>query len=358
MNHGRTFALSPLLAVVLLCAVLPWLGCSTRSEEETEGSATAQIRTVAIADEVVTPKTRAVGSLEPLLGHAADVVPVTPGRILKVEVREGDRVAKGQLLVRMETSDRARAEHAQARLAVNAAELQAGRAKRLYEAGVWSKSTWEEADRALSAAKSQEHAAAVDARREAESAELRAPLSGVVTGLSATEGALSDGTVPLMRIVDAGELLVRLQVPARDLEAIAVGAKVALTVSALQGFSPVTCEVWKKALPLETGSQYAQVQARVPNPKGLLAPGMAVEAAVSLPERHALVVPSAAVVTKNAVTAVFKIEGERAVQVPVTAGELDAGRSEIVGNGIKAGDLVATEGAYELSDGMAVKVAK
>lgn len=346
---------SSLMLVLLLCACLPWLGCSAKPDDEAEGSATAQVRTASVTEETITPRAKAVGTLDPLLGHAADVVPIMPGRVLSIEVREGDRVAKGELLIKMETTSRARAEHTQAKLALSAAELQAGRAKRLYEAGVWSKSTWEEADRALAGAKSEERAAAVDARREEESAELRAPLAGVVTSLNTVVGALADGSVPLMRVVDASELLAKLQLPVKDVGGIALGAKLSLTVPALQGLAPVESTVWKKALPLETGSQYAQVQAKVDNAKGLLAPGMSVEAEVALPERRALVVPSSAVVTKNALTAVFKIEGDKAVQIAVTVSELDPGKSEIVGEGIKAGDLVATEGAYELSDGMAVK---
>ena len=355
MDKGvRTAGFIVAISLLMTCGLL-WMGCRSSGSEGAEQTVTAEIHAVAVVTEIITPKASAVGTLEPMPGLSADILPTLPGRVLEIKVREGDKVAKGQLLIRMETSSRARAEHTQAKLALAAAEVQAGRAKRLYEAGVWPKTSLEEADRALVAARSQEEAAAVDARREAESAELKAPLAGVVTGLTVSVGAAADGTVPLLKVVDASALLARLQAPVAQAEAVAVGAQASLSVPALPNLAPLESTVWKKALPLEAGNQYAQILLRAENPRGLLAPGMAVEASLALPPRQGLVVPAAAIVTRNAETVVFRIDDGKATQVPVTSVELNGGRREVSGKGLKAGDLVATTGAYELSDGITVK---
>jgi|GEM_PF-6617324 len=355
MDKGVRTAGFIVASLLLITSGLLWMGCRSSGSEDAEQTVTAEIHAVPVTAEIITPSASAVGTLEPMPGLSADILPTMPGRVLEIKVREGDKVAKGQLLIRMETSSRARAEHTQAKLALTAADLQAGRAKRLYEAGVWPKTSWEEADRALVAARSQEEATAVDARREAESAELKAPLAGVVSGLTASVGAAADGTAPLLKVVDASALLARLQVPAAQAQAVAVGAKATLAVPALPNFAPLETTVWKKALPLEAGNQYAQVLLRVENPRDVLAPGMAVEASLALPPRQGLVVPAEAVVTRNAATVVFRIDEGKAAQVPVESVELNGGRREVSGKGLKVGDLVATTGAYELSDGMAVK---
>ena len=343
---------------LLLGACFVSSGCSGAPEgEATSEAVLAEIRTAPIVKETIVPRARGVGMLEPFPGLSAEILPSLPGHVAEIRVREGDRVEKGQLLARMDTSSRARSEHTQAKLALAAAELQAGRAKRLFEAGVWPKATWEEAERNLQGTRSQEEATAADARREGSSAELRSPLSGVVSNLTATVGALADGSAPLMRVVDSSVLLARLQVPFEEAREVSVGAKVSLSVPALPGSAAQETVVWRKALPLDAGNQNAQIQLRMDNSKGLLAPGMAVEASIALVPREGLVVPAEAVVTLNAATVLFRIAGGRAAQVAVRAIELDKGRSEVVGEGLKAGDRIATTGAYELSDGMAVKVA-
>ena len=353
----RPIQIHPRLSLSLLlaaCLMVP--GCSGGSGGEGTETVVAEIRAVPIRAETVTPKVRAVGTLEPFPGLAVEILPSFPGRILEIRVHEGERVAKGQVLVRMDTSSRARAEHAQAKRTLAAAELQASRAKRLYEAGAWSKAAWEEADRTLGNARSQEEATAADARREAESAELKAPLSGVAANLAAVVGAQAEGSAPLLKIVDSSTLLARLQVPAQEAEGLGPGAKVSFTVPARPSLSPQETTVWKRALPLEPSNQSVQVQLRVENVRGLLAPGMAVEASIALAPRQGLVVPAEAVVTRNAATVIFRVARGKAEQVAVKAVEIEGGRQEVRGEGFKAGDPVATSGAYELSDGMAVKV--
>ena len=74
--------------------------------------------------------------------------------------------------------------------------------------------------------------------------------------------------------------------------------------------------------------------------------------------RHGgLLVPRAAVVSDEAGAHVFVIEGGKARQVAVTAGAEQGDDIEVAGP-IKAGDAVAVEGAYQIEDGMAVRIAR
>lgn len=93
-------------ALGLSCLTLGLLltACTSSGSEEAEPQIVAEVHVAPVTLETITPSAKAVGTLEPLLGRSADIVPTAPGRVLEVKVREGDTVAKGQLLVRIETS--------------------------------------------------------------------------------------------------------------------------------------------------------------------------------------------------------------------------------------------------------------
>ena len=83
---------------------------------------------------------------------------------------------------------------------------------------------------------------------------------------------------------------------------------------------------------------------------------MAVAADVVTGAHQGLAAPRGAVVFDETGAHVFVIAGGKAQRVFVTAGHDHGDEIEISGP-IHAGQVVAVQGAYELQDGMAVKVA-
>jgi hypothetical protein len=81
-----------------------------------------------------------------------------------------------------------------------------------------------------------------------------------------------------------------------------------------------------------------------------------VQADVVTGAHQGLAVPRAAVVFDETGDHVFVVEGGKARRVFVTVGHDYGDQVEVKGS-IAAGQAVAVQGAYELEDGMAVKVA-
>ncbi len=90
--------------------------------------------------------------------------------------------------------------------------------------------------------------------------------------------------------------------------------------------------------------------AEMPNPEGLLRPGMFVRILLDTPQKVvAVTVPSAAVVEVEGKAGVFRPgKDERGfVFTPIAAGRESDGR-RVVESGLKAGDQVVVKGAFTL----------
>lgn len=146
-------------------------------------------------------------------------------RILSFAVDAGDRVRKGQILVRLDSRDaelalaRAEAAQAQAQARLAQAQAQAGRARGLNEKNFISAEalTLRETELLVAQADLQAASAARDtARHGVEKCTLRAPFDAVVRSRSGQVGEITAPGMPLLNLADAGELQLVAQVQARD----------------------------------------------------------------------------------------------------------------------------------------------
>jgi len=124
----------------------------------------------------------------------------------------------------------------------------------------------------------------------------------------------------------------------------------------------ITGEITAIGAEINTSTRNAIVQSYLNNEKNQLIPGMAVEAKVTLSDpQEVLAVPATAVIYASFGDTVFVIEpGEqegsfKARQQFVRLGKSRGDFIEIV-DGLKAGDVIASSGAFKLLNGQAVTV--
>ncbi|MBP3960710.1 efflux RND transporter periplasmic adaptor subunit [Gemmata sp. G18] len=217
---------------------------------------------------------------------AVDVRAQVTGHLTRVAVREGDAVAKGDLLVELDSRPyRLALNAAQARLKVAEAKLQvskitAANAKKLLENKVISPD-----ELGLNTAA---EAALIVAKVEVERVELTlswtrvtAPFTGRVSRLQATEGGLvtADQT-QILTVVATEPMYVSFNVPESLLlqlrrDGLAEPSKLGVAVGFAgdQGF-PHEAKLDLIAPEVDPKTGTARFRATVPNPKGLLSPGM------------------------------------------------------------------------------------
>ncbi len=146
-----------------------------------------------------------------------------PAQVAAVEVRDGDRVARGDLLIRLAAPE------LEARRGVLADRLdhlqeELDRWRRLAEAGAAGPAELSEAT--LRVLEVQENLAAMEA--DLDRYQIRAPSPGQVAALAVGVGSQVDGGQLLLRLDDAETFGVRLTVPAREAAYLEVGDQLSL----------------------------------------------------------------------------------------------------------------------------------
>ncbi|MFQ6092522.1 MAG: efflux RND transporter periplasmic adaptor subunit [bacterium] len=207
----------------------------------------------------LTAKVAASGRIQP--ARKVDISANVSAKIIKLAVKEGDRVKEDQVLVQLDpTLYRARVEgataslnsfKAQARLAkanLDQAQQEYERQKELYEKNLTSQELLDAARTNLEVQKAQHESArqqVAQARATLEQAEddlskttIKAPMAGVITQLNSEVGEVvlgtswSPGTV-IMTISDLSEMEVEVEVDESDVVDVQIGQPVEIEVDAL-----------------------------------------------------------------------------------------------------------------------------
>jgi len=313
-----------------------------------------------------------VGAEETLLA------PRVMSQVLEVKVREGDTVARGDLLVLLdarELSDAvAQAEAgvqaakeglAAAEIGYNAQRDATARDKRLYEAKAISQEQWDRsrATEAASGAHLQAATAQVEvavkqlahARTRVGYCHLTAPVAGVVASRLADPGDLAVPGKALLKIVDQQHIRVRASVPPEDLTDLEVGRQVRLTV----GERSVRAAV-SRVFPAMDQSHLATFEADLASPPPNLVSGARVGVDVDLSSAAGLAVPVDALLEGSSGAWAFRVVDSTVHPVEVTI----VGRSSdaaVVTGPLTPGDVVVVARPSRLmtfADGMKVHLAQ
>jgi RND family efflux transporter MFP subunit len=186
------------------------------------------------------------GSIQPPASKDVQVASQVSGRVMAVEVKEGDAVVAGQVLARIEDVPlRDAVQQADAALARAKAEranavTTLARAQRVFDRGIAPRQEVDDAvakEAAARAGEAEASAAAHLAKRQLERAVLKGPLGGVVLKVFRRTGELVDGTpaTPVVEVADTSTLELVADVPAQDLVRSTLGARAMISVPAIPG---------------------------------------------------------------------------------------------------------------------------
>lgn len=332
------------------------------------------------------PTISAPGHLAFPQGAVARIGSAVVGRVAEVRVRSGDAVAKGDVLLVIESPalGEAQSDYLQRRTVASTAgpTLEIARdsfdrAKELRDRiqGISltdvqrREAELRQAERDLEIARSAEAAARnrllLLGLTEASISELErtgkvdprfpiaAPIGGRVVEVAATLGELVDpGKDRLLVVGDLSVLWAIAEVSESRLAEVAIGAAARVRVPALPHGG---CEGRVDAVPvvLEAATRTAEVRIEVPNPDGAMLPGMFIQ--VEIDSSRGAGLPTLTVPDG----AVLSVEGSPSVFVPLEPGGSVFCKHEVrVGTpvkelipvlaGLKAGDLVVVSGAFRL----------
>lgn len=251
------------------------------------------------------------------------------GTVTDVLVREGDRVAAGQLLARIDARDLS-AKSAQVAASVTEAEAirvdamaQANRIRALYADSAATRAQLDAAETGLARAEAGvtgAHAAASELGAVSSYSIIRAPFAGIVTKRFVDPGAFGAPGAPLIAIQDVSTL----RISASTTPDLARGLHRGQTLTALVERMPVRATI-EGVVPGAAGSLYT-INALVPNPNAVLLAGSRGTLTLPTGRRRVLVAPSAAIAREGDLTGVTlrtaQGDDRRWVRLGVTLGDM------------------------------------
>lgn len=271
-----------------------------------------------------------------------------PGYVEHVYVREGQRVAQGQLLARLDKTT-LQSSYDAACSALRRAEDAYARMEQLHEKGSLPEIKWVEVQNSLQQARSMEQIA----RKNLNDVELRAPYAGVVAQKNVDAGTSVMPGVPAFQLMKVTRVNVNMAVPEDEIAAIKLGDDVSVTVSAL-GDKQFSGQVIEKGIAADPLVHTYKALVQIDNRSGELLPGMVCVAHLGGVRDSSIVVPNRIIqVDSDGSHFVWLASEGRAVKRIVSTGAL-SGDGVVVESGLTVGDRVIVEGASKVSENMKV----
>lgn len=286
------------------------------------------------------------------------------GQVTDVLFENGDHVAQGQALVVLDSADlENRLITAQIGLQnmlnnLDYAQSDYDKAKTLYDAGAISKSSLENAEKALNGAKTsvQLQQASIDAIKiSLANSVLNAPIAGEITEKSISVGQFITPGMVFAKVKNNSAIKASIQLKESDLGKVTVGQKVKLKLSQSDTVS-YEGKITNIAASADRESRTFDCQILVDNKDGSLHSGIYgyVEIAGTQKEK-VLTVPLAALLGSENAYYVFTFENGIAQKTAVTIGEIQNDTVEVA-KGLKEGQEVIITNLNSLQNGDKVAV--
>jgi RND family efflux transporter MFP subunit len=297
--------------------------------------------------------------------RSSTMQPQVDGNLVKIFVKSGDLVKAGQVLMRidplkqMATVQSQQGTQQQKKALYDYTQIEEERQRKLYESGVVSRDTYDQATQAFQNAKADydSNVALTDTQKQQLAYyDIRAPFAGIVGDIPVHLGDYVSPTTLLTTVDENADLEAYIYVPTERATLVRRGLPVEILDSS--GKVLVKSTISFLSPQVDNGLQSILAKAEIPRTAQILRNQQLVNARVIWSTAPAPVVPVLAVSLVGGQTFVYlaapKGDGYIAHQVPVQVGETVGNTYPVLG-GLKPGDKVITSGLQFLQEGAPVK---
>jgi RND family efflux transporter MFP subunit len=297
--------------------------------------------------------------------RSSTMQPQVDGNLVKIFVKSGDVVKAGQVLMRIDplkqlaSVQSQQGTQAQKKALYDYNKIEVERQRKLYEAGVVSRDTYEQANQAYENSKGdyESNAALTDTQKQQLAYyDIRAPFDGIVGDIPVHLGDYVSPTTLLTTVDENADLEAYIYVPTERASMVRKGLPVQILDTAGDVLAKSTIDFL--APYVDNGLQSILAKADIPRTAQLLRNQQLVKARITWSTAPAPTVPVLAVSLIGGQTFVYvatpKGDGYIAHQVPVTLGETVGNTYPVLG-GLQPGQKVITSGLQFLQEGAPVK---
>ena len=339
-----------LVPVVLMMMSSSLAGCGDSSGTgRRNGGKIPVVEARPAASRTMTRNIELTGSIEAV--RTARIASPAQGPIVGCEIREGDVVEEGQILLTIGRQEAAEERVAAAQGELTQEEEEFKKIDKLARSGAVPGERLDETRLRVAKARARLR----DAHEKVEDFRIRAPWTGKVSRVFVTEGHFASPRENLVEMFDPKTLVIRFAVPERDAMMVEVGMEIA---ASLDAYSDRTfrAKITRLYPELDRNTRTRTVEATLVEDVDTT-PGMFARLIVPIETvENAVVVPDAAiVVTPRQERIVFIVKNGKASRREVKTG-IEHGHEVHITRGIAAGDSVVVSGNRKLRDGMKVRI--
>jgi RND family efflux transporter MFP subunit len=305
------------------------------------------------------------GSIQP--ERKADLRAEVSSVVLQVLKENGEKVKKGDLLVRLDdTSIRDSLHSAQeseraAKQSLEQAQRQFERLKKLRASGMVSMQALEDAEAKRNNAQSEVAAAkarTVQAKQQLQRTEIRAPFEGVVSERQISNGDTAQIGKELIKVIDPSSMRFEGLVSADAVSQIQLDQKVSFTINGYPGqhFSGVVKRINPQANPV---TRQVEVLVDFNDSKQPHVSGLYAEGQVEAGNITTLMIPEGAIVRNGDDVIAWKVKDNAIHKANITLGARDLRTGDyVIKNGLNDGDVVIRNPVSTLVEGQKIELLK
>lgn len=320
------------------------------------------VQTVAVTLAPVAQSSEYVATI--MSRRSATLQPQVSGRLTRIEVKSGDRVQAGQLMMSIDaqpqiaTVEAQRATEQQKKALYDYNTVEVERQHKLFDAGIISRDVWEQAQQSYSNTKADyESAVSLRKTQEAQLAyySIRAPYDGIVGDVPVHVGDYVSSSTVLTTVDENKDLEAYIYVPTERAGEVRQG--LAVELSDTSGKLLEKTRVDFVSPQVDSTLQGILVKAPVHPSAEMVRNAQLIKAKIIWSTKPMAVVPVLAVTRQGGQTFVFVAQNQgghfTAHQTPVTLGDT-VGNTYSVPLGLTAGDKVIVTNTQFLVEGMPV----
>jgi len=343
-----------IVAVMAVIAVALFVAYVKAGNDKSESAFT----TAAVEKRDMGSLVQATGIIKPKVGAEVKVGARITGKVEHLYANIGDRVKRGQILVRLEQddlkarSDQAEAAYLEAKAAFDKAKIDLDRDTPLAKEGYISQQNIDVLQNVYDMAKARVLKAKADqdyAKAELSYATITAPIGGTIASVTTQQGetvAAGLNAPTFITIIDLNKLEVNAYIDETDVGKIGVGQEALFTVDTFadKDFKGKVTAIYPRAVLQENVVNYITLIS-IENSEGKLKPDMTANVTITLKKKKGvLAIPSAAITREGGKKYVMlQAKDGKTIRREVKTGWKEGSLLEIT-SGLKEGDVVLVSG--------------
>lgn len=340
-------------SLLLLPIALLMAGCSDTDPQQLKErfiGGSSEERVISVGIMTIDPTEDIVNNTYPGYleeGQSVDLAFKYGGTLQKINVKEGNNVNKGQALAQV-SSPTLESSLRSAQATLTQAQDAYDRLKKVHDNGSLPEIKWKEMEANLEKAQ-----AAYDlAQAMMADNVIKAPFNGTITAVNAEVGENIQPLRPIISLVNAEKLSVKISVPEDEIARVAIDSPAEVVIPAL-GDRHYSGMVTEKSMTASLLTHSYPVKVLIDQPDDELTPGMIGKVMLKSDVKKGIVVPATAILINKAGKFVWIEENGRATRRMIQIAGY-SGSGVIVSEGLQNGDHVIIEGYQKVSEGMRV----